>query len=396
MMLEEVTVLDLTRVLAGPYCTQLLSDLGATVIKIESVVGDDTRSWGPPFVDGESAYYLSTNRGKKSVVVNLKDERGRSLVSRLAMDADVLVENFKTGDLVRYGLDYQTLQGHNPQLVYTSITGFGQTGPRAAEPGYDASIQGLVGLMAMTGEKNGGPTKIGVAWVDVLTGVHAATGILAALYERNRTGKGRYLYKGLFDVALARMVNQAQATLLTCQAPVPLGSGDPSLVPYQAFLAREGSLVIAVGNDTQFTSLCEVLDITQLASDARFATNESRVEHREVLVGKLESAFLRRDRDDWIERLRVAGVPVTPVNTLPEALGDPQVAARHMVSEIIHPTVGPIPMVGSPFGKVASRRSAPPYLGQHTREVLEGTLGLTRQEIDGLIQDSVVGSDTKD
>ena len=289
-MLEEVTVLDLTRVLAGPYCTQLLSDLGATVIKIESVVGDDTRSWGPPFVDGESAYYLSTNRGKKSVVVNLKDERGRSLVSRLAMDADVLVENFKTGDLVRYGLDYQTLQGHNPQLVYTSITGFGQTGPRAAEPGYDASIQGLVGLMAMTGEKNGGPTKIGVAWVDVLTGVHAATGILAALYERNRTGKGRYLDIALFDVALASMVNQAQATLLTGQAPVPLGSGHPSLVPYQAFLAREGSLVIAVGNDTQFTSLCEVLDITQLASDARFATNESRVEHREVLVGKLESA----------------------------------------------------------------------------------------------------------
>lgn len=272
-MLKGIKVLDLSRVLAGPYCTQSLGDLGADVWKVESLKGDETRAWGPPWLEGESTYYLSVNRNKRSIAVDLKDPAGAELVRRLACEADVLVENFKTGDLARYGLSYGQLQEANPGLVYASITGFGQTGPRAQEPGYDAAIQGMSGLMAMTGEADGPPTKLGVAWVDVLTGSHATTMIMAALFERERTGRGRHIDIALLDVAMAAMVNQGQASLATGAAPARLGTGHPSIVPYQAMRAADGWLTVAVGNDRQFSRFAECIGLAELAQDERFAGN---------------------------------------------------------------------------------------------------------------------------
>ena len=394
MMLEGVTVLDLSRVLAGPYCTMLLSDLGARVIKIEPPDGEDTRRWGPPFVAGESAYFLSVNRGKESVALNLKEERGREIVGALADRADVLVENFKTGDLARYGLDYPTLARRNPGLVYASITGFGHQGPRAAEPGYDAAMQALSGLMAMTGEPDGGPLKLGVAWIDVLSGLHAATGILAALHERGRSGRGRQLDLALFDVALASLANQAQSTLLTGRAPERLGSAHPSIVPYQAFDTADAPLVIAVGNDGQFARLCEALELPELAADRRFADNAARVERREALVTALQQRLRTLPRAVWLERLGAAGVPATPVATLHEALHDPQVAARGLTVTVPHPTVGELPMVTSPFAHpdagAVRPPAAPPRLGEHTRAVLAADLRYPDAEIATLERDGVV------
>jgi crotonobetainyl-CoA:carnitine CoA-transferase CaiB-like acyl-CoA transferase len=390
-MLGDLIVLDLSRVLAGPYCTQLLADLGATVWKLEPPGGDDTRRWGPPFAAGESAYFLSVNRNKKGLAVDLKDPRGRALVVRLAERADVLVENFKTGDLNRYGLDYPTLSAGNPRLVYASITGFGQTGPRAQEPGYDAAVQALSGLMAMTGEPGRAPVKVGVAWVDVLTGVHAAAGILAAVHERERSGLGRHLDLSLLDVTLAALVNQAQSALLTGQAPARLGSSHPNIVPYQAFPTADGDLTVAVGNDGQFRRLCGALGLDEVAEDPRFASNELRVRNRAELVPVVAAAFGEKPRASWLGLLRDAGVPAAPVNTLPEALADPQVEARGVVGEVDHPLAGPLRMVLSPFGPAASaRRRPPPLLGQHTREVLTSELNIPLGEIEELERDGVL------
>ena len=320
--LSGLNVLDLSRVLAGPYCTQLFADLGANVWKLESLTGDDTRRWGPPFAGGESAYYLSVNRGKKSLSVNLKDARGQALVRRLALQADVLVENFKVGDLARYGLDYASLSATNPRLVYASITGFGQTGPRAHEPGYDAALQGLGGLMSVTGEAAGPPVKVGVAVIDVLTGLHAAVGILAALQERGRSGLGQYLDVALFDVALASLINQAQSFLLTGATPTRLGSAHPQIVPYGGFEAADGWLMLAVGNDAQYRRVCDVLGAPELL-EPRFATNAGRVTHRDELLGSLKAIFKTRNRDVWLETFAAAGVPVTPVNTSGRSLRRP-------------------------------------------------------------------------
>lgn len=391
-MLEDIVVLDLSRVLAGPYCTQLLADLGATVWKVEPPNGDETREWGPPFVAGESGYYLSVNRNKRGLSIDLKHPRGAELVVRLAQRADVLVENFKTGGLERYGLGYEKLARTNPGLVYASITGYGHTGPRAREPGYDAAMQAISGLMAMTGEPGGAPVKLGVAWIDVLAGVHAAAGILAALYERRETGKGKHLDLSLFDVALASMVNQSQAALLTDSAPQRLGSAHPSIVPYQAFATASGDLVLAVGNDDQFERLCRTLAMQGLAADERFATNEARVHNREALVALLTDALAGDHRDAWLGRFREAGVPCAPVNTLPEALADDQVRSRGMVGEVEHPTAGRVPLVLSPFGpEAATGLQPPPLLGQHNAEVL-GQLGLGREEIDELEREGVLAS----
>lgn len=384
-MLEDVVVLDLSRVLAGPYCTQLLADLGARVWKLEPPGGDETRKWGPPFLAGESAYYLSVNRNKQGLAVDLKDARGRELVAGLADRADVLVENFKTGDLARYALDYEALAKRNPRLIYASITGYGHSGPRSSEAGYDAALQAISGLMAMTGEPGGAPVKLGVAWVDVLAGVHAAAGILAALHERATTGRGRRLDLALFDVALAGMVNQAQSSLITGAAPARLGSAHPSIVPYQSFAAADGDVALAVGNDRQFARLCRVLGLEELAEDPRFVDNARRVLNREELVPLLARVFERSERAEWLRRLKQAGVPAAPVNTLPEALKDSQVQARGMVAEVEHPLAGSLPMVMSPFGEAASgRRAAPPVLGQHNREVLASELGLSAAELDEL------------
>ena len=391
--LSGLNVLDLSRVLAGPYCTQLFADLGANVWKLESLTGDDTRRWGPPFAGGESAYYLSVNRGKRSLAVNLKDARGQALVRRLALRADVLVENFKVGDLARYGLDYASLSATNPRLVYASITGFGQNGPRAHEPGYDAALQGLGGLMSITGEADGPPVKVGVAVIDVLTGLHAAVGILAALVERGRSGLGQHLDIALFDVALASLINQAQSFLLTGVTPKRLGSAHPQIVPYGAFEARDGWFMLAVGNDAQYRRTCDALGVPELAYP-RFATNAGRVEHRDELLESLRTLFRTRRRSDWLEKLGAASVPATPVNTVAEALTDPQAAARQMSTSLPHPRLGSVPTIGSPLGHLSRTPAVigapPPLLGEHGDALLR-TLGLSDEEIRVLKREGVIG-----
>ena len=395
-MLEPLRVLDLTRVLAGPYATQLLADLGATVWKVEPPRGDDTRGWGPPFahdaqgVRAESAYFLSTNRGKRSLAINLKDPRGAALVRELADHADVLIENFKTGDLARYGLDPRALRERRPRLVTCSITGFGGSGPRASEPGYDVALQALTGVMAMTGEPGGPPAKVGVAWIDVLTGLHAAVGILAALHERDRTGVGAHLDMALWDVTLASLVNQTQATLLTGRAPERLGSAHPTIVPYQAFEAADAPFVVACGNDRQFERLAHAIGRPELALDARFASNAGRVQAREALVPLLAECFAAHPRGHWIEVLSAVGVPATPVATLREALDDPQTAARGLVQHVEHAQAGRLPLLASPFGEHAVAPSPPPAVGEHTRAVLREVLALDEASLDALQRDGVI------
>ncbi len=395
-MLEPLRVLDLTRVLAGPYATQLLADLGATVWKVEPPRGDDTRGWGPPFAHdaqgdrAESAYFLSTNRGKRSLAINLKDPRGAALVRELADHADVLIENFKTGDLARYGLDPRALRERRPRLVTCSITGFGSSGPRASEPGYDVALQALTGVMAMTGEPGGPPAKVGVAWIDVLTGLHAAVGILAALHERDRTGVGAHLDMALWDVTLASLVNQTQATLLTGRAPERLGSAHPTIVPYQAFEAADAPFVVACGNDRQFERLAHAIGRPELALDARFASNAGRVQAREALVPLLAECFAAHPRGHWIEVLSAVGVPATPVATLREALDDPQTAARGLVQHVEHAQAGRLPLLASPFGEHAVAPSPPPAVGEHTRAVLREVLALDEASLDALQRDGVI------
>ncbi|WP_457638460.1 CaiB/BaiF CoA transferase family protein [Oceanithermus sp.] len=392
--LSGLKVLDLSRILAGPYATQMLADLGAEVWKVESPWGDDTRRWGPPFEQGESAYFLSTNRGKKSLAVNLKDPRGQELVRRLAEKADVLVENFKAGDLARYGLDYESLAKANPGLVYASITGFGQNGPRAREPGYDAALQGITGIMSITGEPDGPPVKIGVAWIDVLTGLTAAVGILAALREREVSGRGQHIDLALFDVGVAALVNQAQAYLMSGVVPQRMGSAHPQIVPYQAFAASDKWFILAVGNDGQYQKLTEALQRPDLWEDERYQTNAGRVEHRGELVAELARVFKTRSRAEWLEILREAGVPATPVNDVGEALADPQAEARGLLWSVEHPLLGPTPLLASPLQHMSRTPAAPsappPLLGQHTREVLTGVLGLPDEEVSRLVADGVV------
>ena len=394
--LSGLKVLDLSRILAGPYATQMLADLGAEVWKVESPWGDDTRRWGPPFKEGESAYFLSTNRGKKSLAVNLKDPRGQEVVRRLAAEADVLVENFKAGDLARYGLDYESLAAVNPRLVYASITGFGQNGPRAHEPGYDAALQGITGIMSITGEPDGPPVKIGVAWIDVLTGLTAAVGILAALREREVSGRGQHLDLALFDVGVAALVNQAQAYLMSGVVPQRMGSAHPQIVPYQAFEAADKWFILAVGNDGQYQRLTEAIGRPDLWEDERFKTNAGRVEHRRELVPLLAEIFRSRPRSEWLEVLRQAGVPVTPVNNVGEALADPQAEARGLLWRVEHPRLGETPLLASPLqhmSRTPARPAAPPpLLGQHTSEVLQSTLGMSEDEIRSLVEAGVLAT----
>lgn len=402
-MLDGLLVLDLSRVLAGPYCTQLLADLGATVVKVEAPGGDETRAWGPPFTGGESGYFLSVNRGKRSLAVDLKNPAGANLVRELALKADVLVENFKTGDLQRYGLDYEGLAPLNRRLVYLSITGYGQTGPRAHEAGYDAAMQAQTGFMAMTGEPGGGSVKLPVALIDVLTGTHAAVSVLAALQRRAATGEGAHLDISLYDVAFASMVNQAQSVLLTGAAPRRLGSAHPNIVPYQAFTAADGEVVIAVGNDAQFRKLCSVLGVEELGTDERFATNAARVANRETLLGLLRPLVGALSRAELVERCVAAGIPTTAVETLPEALNDAQALARGVVVTGTHPTAGELKMIASPMWHVTGTDGqpvgptpapgaapVPPLLGEHVDEVLGGLLGMSAEAIDELVGSGAV------
>lgn len=401
--LSHLRVLDLSRVLAGPSAGQILADLGAEVIKIERPgTGDDTRHWGPPWLrdetgnpTGESAYYLSANRGKKSVTVDIADPEGADLVRRLADQADIVLENFKVGGLQRYGLDYSSLAARNPALIFCSITGFGQTGPLAARPGYDFMIQAMGGLMSVTGEPDGAPQKAGVALADVLSGLYAVIGVLAALAHRGRTGEGQHIDLALLDVQVASMVNQAMNYLVSGEVPQRLGNAHPNIVPYQAFPAADGHFIVAVGNDGQFRRLCELLDRPQWADDPRFATNSARVEHRDELVPLLAERLQERPADEWLRLLEEAGVPCGPIHPLDRVFAEPQIRHRGMRTEAAHPLAGSVPLVGSPLKMSASPcvdpPAAPPTLGEHTESVLREVLGLDTDHIAALRERGVIG-----
>ncbi len=392
--LSDITVLDMSRILAGPFGTQILADLGATIWKIESPWGDDTRGWGPPFVGSESAYYLSANRGKKSLIVNLRDPRGQDIIKNMARKADVVVENFKVGNLKRFGLDYESLSAVNPGIIYSSVTGFGQTGPRAEEPGYDAALQAMTGVMSVTGEPEGRPSKVGAAWIDILTGLTSTIGILAALHERESSGKGQHIDVSLFDVGIAMMANIAQSFLVTKETPGRLGNAHPQVAPYQDFRAADGFFMLAANNNDQFRRLCDTVGLPDLPDDDRFRDNADRVRNRETLESLLNEKLGENSRDYWMAALQKAGITVTSINTIADALEDPQAAARKSVWKIDHPTLGSVPVLASALQHLsrtpAQPQGHPPLLGEHTEEVLRDDLGLSDDEIQALVADGVV------
>lgn len=392
--LSGVEVLDLSRVLAGPWATQNLADLGADVIKVEKPgEGDETRRWGPPFargtdgVDGDAAYFFCCNRGKRSVTVDFTQAEGAEVLRRMARRADILVENYRVGALARYGLDYASLQALNPRLIYCSITGFGQSGPYAKRPGYDALIQAVGGLMSVTGEPDGspggGPQKVGVAIVDLMAGMYATSAILAALLERARSGAGAHIDTALLDVQVAALANQATAWLIGGVLPRRWGSGHPSIVPYQSFACADGRVMLAIGNDSQFAAFCRAVDRPDLASDPRFRTNAVRVEHREALVSSLAPLLLRKRSSDWVALGEQHGFPCGPINTIDEVFADPQVQARQLTAALDTGRYGAVTTVTSPMrfnGRPAVSSLPPPELGGATAEVL-GTLGYSRAQI---------------
>jgi len=367
-----IRVLDFSRVFAGPFCTMLLADLGAEVLKIERPgSGDDTRAWGPPFAGGESAYFLCLNRGKRSLALDLGTEEGTALARRLAGRADVLVENFRTGWMAERGLGPDALRGENPRPVYLSLTGYGQTGPDAALPGYDFLVQGRAGLMSITGTAEGPPLKVGVAVSDLTAGLFAAVGVLAALQGRERTGEGAFLDLGLMDCQVAGLANVASNYLVSGEVPRRYGNAHPNIVPYEAFDAADGLFILAVGNDAQWRRFVALIDRPEWAQDPRFATNAARVTHREVLGGLLRELFARRPRAEWLERLRAADVPAGPVQALDEVFVDPQVQARGMVQELAHPSIGPLRMVTNPLLRHATPPVPPPRLDEGGRDLAE-------------------------
>jgi len=373
--LAGIKVLDLSRVLAGPWAGQLLADLGAEVLKVERPgAGDDTRQWAPPSLpDGTAAYFLCANRGKRSVTVDITKPEGQEIVRALARDADVVIENYKVGGLKKYGLDYDSLSQLNPRLVYCSITGFGQDGPYAELPGYDYIVQGMSGLMSITGPANGEPHKVGVAVTDLFTGIYASNAILAAIIARQTSGKGQYIDMALFDCALASLANINMNWLIGQQVPPRLGNAHANIVPYQVFACADGHFILACGNDKQFRAVCQLIGLPTLADDERFASNPQRVKHRDSLVPVLAEAFLAQPREQWLKQLDAAGVPCGPINTVDEAFNDPQI--RHRGMEIhLQDSVGQnVPLVGCPIklsGTPVEYNQAPPKLGEHTDDVL--------------------------
>ena len=391
--LDGLTVLDLTRVLSGPYCTMMLADMGARVIKVEQPgKGDDTRGWGPPFQNGESAYFLSVNRNKESVTLNFKHPDGREVLDRLIQQADVLVENFRPGTLERQGLGYDALSAAHPGLVYCSISGFGQTGPRRSEPGYDAVMQGEGGLMSITGPPGGKPYRLGVAIADIVSGMFAAFGVAMGLLARERTGRGQFIDVGMLDSVAALLTYQAGICFATGQAPPSLGNQHPTIVPYETFTAADGDIVVAAGNDALFTKFCEIIETPALAADERFTTNKGRVENQDALRPLLAERIRTRSRSQWLDVLKQAGVPCGAVRDLAEVLSDPQLVERMMVVPMHHPKAGPMKVLGVPvkMGETAGGvRTPPPVLGQHTQSIL-AELGYDAHRIGALEQEKVI------
>jgi crotonobetainyl-CoA:carnitine CoA-transferase CaiB-like acyl-CoA transferase len=392
--LTGITVLDLTRVLSGPYCTMLLADMGARVIKIEHPgKGDDTRAWGPPFLAGESAYFLSINRNKESVTLDFKQPRGRAMLDRLLAKADVLVENFRPGAMRRLGLDYETIGARYTRLIYASISGFGQDGPQRDRPGYDAVVQAEGGLMSITGAADGPPYRLGVAIADLVAGLLAAQGVTLALLGRHRTGRGQQVDIGMLDGVAALLSYQAGIYFATGEAPSRMGNRHPTIVPYETFEAADGEFVLAVGNDDQFRRFCDAAGLTRIATDERFATNPGRVRNYPALRAELAAALRRRPRAEWIETLTAAGVPCGSVRDVREVLNDPQLEARRMVEAVEHASAGTIKVLGVPI-KLSDTpgcvRTAPPTLGQHTMQVLREDLGVPDAEIDELRRAGVI------
>jgi crotonobetainyl-CoA:carnitine CoA-transferase CaiB-like acyl-CoA transferase len=369
--LDGVKVLDLSRVLAGPYATMVLGDLGADVLKVEHPErGDDTRHWGPPFASGESAYFLSVNRNKRSIGVDLKDEIGLERVKTLAAEADVLIENWRRGALEKLGLGYNALREENPDLIYCSITGFGP-GPDENRPGYDFLVQARGGIMGITGQPGGEPTKVGVAISDIVCGLFASNAILAALYRRSATGEGTRIEVPLFESTLGWLANRGQEYLVSGEDTGLIGNAHPSIVPYQTFHASDKPLVVAVGNNTQFANLCRAIGRPELAEDERYATNPDRVSNREALISELQQEFSKRTADEWADEIRAAGIPSGPVNTLADVFADEHVLGSGMLQALDHPSAGHLKMLASPLiveGEHLPIRHAPPTLGQHTEE----------------------------
>lgn len=403
--LSHLRVLDLSRVLAGPWAGQILADLGAEVIKIERPGnGDDTRAWGPPFLKGtsgedtsEAAYYLSANRNKQSVTIDFTRPEGQKLVRELAAKSDIVIENFKVGGLKAYGLDYESLQLENPRLIYCSITGFGQTGPYAKRAGYDFMIQGLGGLMSLTGRPEGedgaGPVKVGVALTDILTGLYSTSAILAALAHRDQGGVGQHIDMALLDVQVACLANQAMNYLTTGVSPRRLGNAHPNIVPYQDFPTADGDFILTVGNDNQFRKFAEVAGQPQWASDPRFASNTKRVAHRAELIPLIRQVTVFKTTAEWVAALEGAGVPCGPINDVAQVFADPQVKFRGLQVELPHSLGGTVPQVASPIRLSATPveyRHAPPLLGEHTLEVLAGVLGLSDDEVLALCEAGVL------
>lgn len=403
--LSHLRVLDLSRVLAGPWAGQILADLGADVIKIERPGnGDDTRAWGPPFLKdsrgentSEAAYYLSANRNKQSVTIDFTRPEGQKLVRELAAKSDIVIENFKVGGLKAYGLDYESLQLENPRLIYCSITGFGQTGPYAKRAGYDFMIQGLGGLMSLTGRPEGeegeGPVKVGVALTDILTGLYSTSAILAALAHRDQGGVGQHIDMALLDVQVACLANQAMNYLTTGIPPRRLGNAHPNIVPYQDFPTADGDFILTVGNDNQFRKFAEVAGQPHWADDSRFATNKQRVAHRAELIPLIRQATVFKTTAQWVAALEQAGVPCGPINDVAQVFADPQVIARGLRVELPHVLGGTVPQVASPIRlseTPVEYRRAPPLLGEHTLEVLNAVLGLSDAQVMALREAGVL------
>ena len=415
--LDGIRILDLSRVLAGPWCTQTLADLGADVIKIERPgAGDDTRSWGPPFLKDaegkdtpEAAYYLGTNRNKRSLTCDISKPEGQALIRELVMHCDVFIENFKVGDMARYGLDYNSLKSLHPRLVYCSVTGFGQTGPYSDRAGYDYAVQGIGGLMSVTGERDdlgGGPQKVGVAVADLFTGMYAAVGILAALRHAEKTGEGQYVDMALLDTQVAMLANLGANYLVSGKTPGRAGNAHQNIVPYQVFEVKPSSdlvasigpnardhLILAVGNDGQYAKFCDVAGHPELATDLRFAKNTDRVKNRQVLVPLLEEIMLKRTKADWLSALEAAKVPCGAINNLSEVFADPHVAARQMVSTWQHPNQKDLKLVASPLKLSLTpvrKDHVPPQLGQHTEVLLKEVLRYTDAQIAALRNQDII------